>query len=35
VQCHPEELWESADARWARLFTGFVEAARQYTLTVV
>jgi putative glutamine amidotransferase len=35
VQCHPEELWERADARWARLFAGFVEAARQYALTAV
>jgi putative glutamine amidotransferase len=29
VQCHPEELWERADPRWARVFEGFVEAARQ------
>jgi putative glutamine amidotransferase len=29
VQCHPEELWEQADARWARVFGGFVEAARK------
>jgi putative glutamine amidotransferase len=28
VQCHPEELWEMVDARWARVFAGFVEAAR-------
>jgi putative glutamine amidotransferase len=28
VQCHPEELWERADGRWARVFAGFVEAAR-------
>jgi putative glutamine amidotransferase len=28
IQCHPEELWERADARWARVFAGFVEAAR-------
>ncbi len=28
VQCHPEELWERADRRWARVFGGFVEAAR-------
>jgi putative glutamine amidotransferase len=27
VQCHPEELWEHADPRWARVFAGFVEAA--------
>jgi putative glutamine amidotransferase len=26
VQCHPEELWEQADRRWARVFAGFVEA---------
>ncbi|MGQ9550148.1 MAG: gamma-glutamyl-gamma-aminobutyrate hydrolase family protein [Roseiflexus sp.] len=24
VQCHPEELWQSAEKRWARLFTDFV-----------
>jgi putative glutamine amidotransferase len=35
VQCHPEELWEHADRRWARLFAGFVDAARQYTLVGV
>jgi putative glutamine amidotransferase len=35
VQCHPEELWESADPRWAQLFVGFVEAARQYALAAV
>jgi putative glutamine amidotransferase len=29
VQCHPEELWERADGRWARVFAGFVEAARR------
>jgi len=28
VQCHPEELWDRADERWARVFAGFVEAAR-------
>jgi len=27
VQCHPEELWEHADPRWARVFAGFVETA--------
>ena len=32
VQCHPEGLWESADPRWARLFAGFVHAARQHAL---
>ena len=28
VQCHPEELWERADRRWARVFAGFVSVAR-------
>jgi putative glutamine amidotransferase len=28
VQCHPEELWEQADRRWARLFAGFVDRCR-------
>jgi putative glutamine amidotransferase len=27
VQCHPEELWERADARWSRVFDGFVAQA--------
>jgi putative glutamine amidotransferase len=27
VQCHPEELWERADTRWARVFEGFVAIA--------
>ena len=29
VQCHPEELWQRADPRWARVFEGFVAAARE------
>jgi putative glutamine amidotransferase len=29
VQCHPEELWERADQRWARVFRGFVEVIRE------
>jgi putative glutamine amidotransferase len=29
VQCHPEELWERADTRWARVFQSFVALARQ------
>ena len=29
VQCHPEELWERTDTRWARMFAGFIEIARQ------
>lgn len=28
VQCHPEELWEHADRRWARVFEQFVAVAR-------
>jgi hypothetical protein len=28
VQCHPEELWERADRRWARVFEAFVVVAR-------
>ncbi len=30
VQCHPEELWEQADRRWARMFEGFVAIAREH-----
>jgi putative glutamine amidotransferase len=30
VQCHPEEMWEHAAPRWALLFSGFVDAARQF-----
>jgi putative glutamine amidotransferase len=29
VQCHPEELWDNADPRWARMFAGFVDVARR------
>jgi putative glutamine amidotransferase len=25
VQCHPEELWNRTDPRWARVFAAFVE----------
>jgi putative glutamine amidotransferase len=32
VQCHPEELWEQADTRWARVFAGFAEVARRHAL---
>jgi putative glutamine amidotransferase len=28
VQCHPEELWERADKRWARMFEGFIQIVR-------
>ena len=28
VQCHPEEMWDVAEPRWARVFQGFVEQAR-------
>lgn len=27
VQCHPEELWQSVEPRWKRLFAGFIERA--------
>lgn len=27
VQCHPEDLWDAAEPRWARLFAGFVAVA--------
>jgi putative glutamine amidotransferase len=29
VQCHPEELWDNADPRWARMFAGFVDVVRR------
>lgn len=29
VQCHPEDLWDAAEPRWAHLFAGFVAVARQ------
>ena len=29
VQCHPEEMWDVIEPRWARLFQGFVDVARQ------
>lgn len=28
VQCHPEELWDHAEPRWARMFAGFVAEVR-------
>jgi putative glutamine amidotransferase len=28
VQCHPEELWNRTDSRWARVFANFVAACR-------
>jgi putative glutamine amidotransferase len=28
VQCHPEELWDQAEPRWARMFAGFVAEVR-------
>ena len=31
VQCHPEDLWDQAEPRWAQLFSGFVAAARHAT----
>jgi putative glutamine amidotransferase len=32
VQCHPEELWDRADARWSQVFAGFIDIARQRAL---
>lgn len=29
VQCHPEELWDAGEPRWARMFQGFVAEARR------
>jgi putative glutamine amidotransferase len=29
VQCHPEEMWDSAEPRWARVFAGFVDEVRR------
>lgn len=29
VQSHPEDLWDSAEPRWARFFAGFVNVARR------
>jgi putative glutamine amidotransferase len=28
VQCHPEELWERTDRRWARMFDAFIAVAQ-------
>lgn len=28
VQCHPEELWDQAEPRWAGMFAGFVDIVR-------
>jgi putative glutamine amidotransferase len=27
VQCHPEDLWDAAEPRWLRFFSGFVQVA--------
>ena len=35
VQCHPEELWERTDRRWARMFEGFIEIAQARSLCVL
>jgi putative glutamine amidotransferase len=32
VQCHPEELWDGAEPRWAGMFKGFVEQARSWNV---
>jgi putative glutamine amidotransferase len=29
LQCHPEEMWDSAEPRWARVFAGFVDEVRR------
>jgi putative glutamine amidotransferase len=29
VQCHPEDLWDRAEPRWAGLFSGFVDVVRR------
>jgi putative glutamine amidotransferase len=30
VQCHPEQLWATADPRWRRVFDAFIVAAQEY-----
>lgn len=30
VQCHPEQLWQTADPRWRRVFGAFVRSAQQW-----
>jgi putative glutamine amidotransferase len=35
VQCHPEELWQQADPRWARVFAAFAGVARQHAATEI
>lgn len=30
VQCHPEEMWDEAEPRWAAMFRGFVDVARHH-----
>jgi putative glutamine amidotransferase len=32
VQCHPEELWERADPRWARVFEDFISIAHAWNV---
>ena len=29
VQCHPEEMWDASEPRWAAMFRGFVDEARR------
>lgn len=29
VQCHPEDLWNASEPRWASFFAGFIEQVRQ------
>ena len=33
VQCHPEEIWNSTAPEFARLFSAFVDAARQHCMS--
>lgn len=34
VQCHPEEMWAASAPEFARLFSGFVDAAAQHSLAL-
>ena len=35
IQCHPEELWQSADTRWRSVFRALVLAAEKQALSLV
>lgn len=32
VQCHPEQLWQSVEPRWLRVFSAFVAAAEDHQM---